>query len=383
MSDKDYYQVLGVERNSTEAEIKKAYRKLAVKFHPDKNPGDKESEEKFKEISAAFEILKDPDKRRKYDQYGHDAFRGGPSAGQGVDPFDLFRDAFGGGSGGGGNSGFGSIFEDFFGGGNSASASEGTRGSDLRVSVDISLEQAAKGVEKEIKYQHHVTCKECTGSGATSGSGKSMCSTCGGIGQVASNQGFISIRRTCPACRGSGVTIENPCQACRGDGRVKSPDKVKVNIPPGVSDGNRLCSRGRGDAGSMGGSAGDLYVDVRIKEHPKFDRDDDDLFHDLLIPFTLATLGGVAQVPTLDGKVSLKIPSGTQANKTFRIKDKGMPNLRSPSRKGDLYARIIIHVPQKLTKLQREKLVDFAKASGEEDLQADEGFLEKAKRLFD
>ena len=381
MSEKDYYQVLGVDRNSTEAEIKKAYRKLAIKFHPDKNPGDSASEEKFKEISAAFEVLKDPNKRSKYDQFGHDAFRGGQGNAQGVDPFDLFRDAFGGNSGGG--SGFGSIFEDFFGGNSSTNTSEGARGSDLRVSVNISLEQAAKGVEKEIKYQHHAPCNECSGSGATSGSGKTMCSTCGGIGQVASNQGFISIRRTCPSCRGNGVTIENPCHNCRGDGRVKSPTKVKVNIPPGVSDGNRLCSRGRGDAGSMGGTAGDLYVDVKIKEHQKFDRDEDDLFHDLLIPFTLATLGGVVQVPTLDGKVSLKIPSGTQANKTFRIKDKGMPNLRSSSRRGDLYARIIVHVPQKLTKLQRDKLVEFAKASGEEDLKADEGFLEKAKRLFD
>ena len=380
MSEKDYYELLGVDRNANDSEIKKAYRKLAVKFHPDKNPGDNSAEEKFKEISSAFEILKDPDKRRKYDQFGHDAFRGGHGASQGVDPFDLFRDAFGGG---GNSGGFGSIFEDFFGGGSSQNTNEGTRGSDLRVSVDISLEQAAKGVEKEIKYQHHAPCKTCSGTGAKTGSGKSMCSTCGGIGQVASNQGFISIRRTCPTCKGSGVTIENPCQSCRGEGRVKSPANVKVNIPPGVSDGNRLCSRGRGDAGSMGGSAGDLYVNVRIKKHDKFDRDEDDLFHDILIPFTLATLGGMVQVPTLDGKVSLKIPSGTQANKTFRIKDKGMPNLRSPSRKGDLYARIIIHIPQKLTKLQREKLVDFAKASGEEDLQADEGFLDKAKRLFD
>jgi len=249
--------------------------------------------------------------------------------------------------------------------------------------VEISLEQASNGVEKEIKYHHHTPCNSCSGTGASSGSGKSMCSTCGGIGQVASNQGFISIRRTCPTCNGTGVKIENPCKECRGEGRIKSPDKVKVNIPPGVNDGNRLCSRGRGDAGSMGGSAGDLYVDIRIKQHEKFDRDEDDLFHDLLIPFTLATLGGVAQVPTLDGKVSLKIPSGTQSNKTFRIKDKGMPNLRSPSRRGDLYARVIIHIPQKLTKEQRDKLVEFAKASGEEDLQTDEGFLDKAKRLFD
>ena len=329
--------------------------------------------------SAAFEILKDPVKRRKYDQFGHDAFRGGHSGGQGVDPFDLFKDAFGGGNSGG----FGSIFEDFFGGSSSSNSTEGSRGSDLRVSIDITLEQAATGVKKEIKYNHHSSCNECSGSGASKGSTKVMCSTCGGIGQVASNQGFISIRRTCPTCQGSGVKIEKPCQSCKGSGRLKAPTKVKVNIPAGVSNGNRLCSRGRGDAGSMGGPSGDLYVDVIIKEHEKFDRDEDDLFHDILIPFTLATLGGTVQVPTLDGKVSLKIPSGTQSNKTFRIRDKGMPNLRSPSRNGDLYARVIIHIPQKLTKAQRESLVEFAKASGEEDLQSDEGFLDKAKRLFD
>ena len=380
MSKQDYYKTLGVERNASDNEIKKAYRKLAVKYHPDKNPGDSKAEEKFKEISAAFEILKDPDKRSRYDQFGHDAFHGGRASGQGVDPFDLFRDAFGGS----GSGGFGSIFEDFFGGGSETRGhGEGTRGSDLRVSVEITLEQAANGVEKEIKYQRQKACNSCSGSGASKGSGKVMCPTCGGIGQVATNQGFISIRRTCPTCQGSGVSIEKPCKDCSGQGRNKSPDKVKVQVPPGVSNGNRLCSRGRGDAGSMGGNTGDLYVDVHIKDHEKFDRDDDDLFHDILIPFTLATLGGTVQVPTLDGKVSLKIPSGTQANKTFRIKDKGMPNLRNPNRKGDLYARTIIHIPQKLTKLQREKLVDFAKASGEEDLQADEGFLDKAKRLFD
>jgi molecular chaperone DnaJ len=379
MSDRDYYQVLGVDRNASDNDIKKAYRKLAVKFHPDKNPGDKEAEEKFKEISAAFEILKDQEKRRRYDQFGHDAFRGGHSGSQGVDPFDLFKDAFGGGNSGG----FGSIFEDFFGGSSSSNSTEGSRGSDLRVSIDITLEQAAAGVKKEIKYNHHSSCNECSGSGASKGSTKVMCSTCGGIGQVASNQGFISIRRTCPTCQGSGIKIEKPCQSCKGSGRLKTPTKVKVSIPAGVSNGNRLCSRGRGDAGSMGGPPGDLYVDVIIKEHEKFDRDEDDLFHDILIPFTLATLGGTVQVPTLDSKISLKIPSGTQSNKTFRIRDKGMPNLRSPSRNGDLYARVIIHIPQKLTKAQRESLVEFAKASGEEDLQSDEGFLEKAKRLFD
>ena len=380
MSQNDFYDILGVSRDASEAEIKKAYRKLAIKYHPDKNPGDKEAEEKFKEISAAFEILKDEEKRRKYDQFGHDAFRGGGSSGQGVDPFDLFRDVFGGGGGGG--SGFGSIFEDFFGGGQSSSADTGKRGSDLRANINITLEQAASGIEKEIKYHHFVECKGCKGSGAEKGSSKIMCSTCGGIGQVASNQGFISIRRTCPTCSGSGVTIENPCNECRGEGRKRISDTIKIDIPPGVDDGNRLCSRGRGDAGSLGGPPGDLYVEISVKDHKLFERDGDDLFHELAIPFTLAVLGGTIEVPTLNGKVSLKIPSGTQSNKTFRIKDKGMPNLRSNNRSGNLYARINIEVPTKLTSEQRTKLVEFAKVCGEQDLDLDEGFMEKMKKIL-
>ena len=380
MSQNDFYDILGVSRDASEAEIKKAYRKLAIKYHPDKNPGDKEAEEKFKEISAAFEILKDEEKRRKYDQFGHDAFRGGGSSGQGVDPFDLFRDVFGGGGSGG--SGFGSIFEDFFGGGQSSSADTGKRGSDLRANINITLEQAASGIEKEIKYHHFVECKGCKGSGAEKGSSKIMCSTCGGIGQVASNQGFISIRRTCPACSGSGVTIENPCNECRGEGRKRISDTIKIDIPPGVDDGNRLCSRGRGDAGTLGGPPGDLYVEISVKDHKLFERDGDDLFHELAIPFTLAVLGGTIEVPTLNGKVSLKIPSGTQSNKTFRIKDKGMPNLRSNNRSGNLYARINIEVPTKLTSEQRTKLVEFAKVCGEQDLDLDEGFMEKMKKIL-
>jgi molecular chaperone DnaJ len=381
MAGKDFYEILGIGKSASQDEIKKAYRKLAIKYHPDKNPGNKEAEEKFKEISAAFEILKDEEKRQKYDQFGHEAFQGGGGFSRGVDPFDLFKDVFGGGGGGGG--GFGSIFDDFFGGSSSGGSGEGSRGSDLRVSVSITLEQAANGVEKEIKYHHHGECASCEGSGASSGSGKVMCSTCGGIGQVASNQGFISIRRTCPSCSGTGVMIEKPCQECSGEGRVRKQGKVKVKVPPGVGHANRLCSRGRGDAGTRGGPSGDLYVDVHIEEHALFERDDDDLFHDAQIPFALAALGGTIEVPTLEGKVSLKIPAGTQSNKTFRLKNNGMPNLRYSSRKGDLYIKVFIEVPTKLTKEQKDILIKFADSCGEGNFSEDAGFLSKAKKFFE
>jgi len=213
--------------------------------------------------------------------------------------------------------------------------------------------------------------------------GKKMCSTCGGVGQVASNQGFISIRRTCPSCNGSGVQIENPCNQCKGEGRNKSNDSVKVKIPAGIRNESRLCSRGRGDFGPLGGPNGDLYVDVFVKKHDAFERDEDDLFHEVAIPFTLATLGGSIEVPTLVDTVALKIPSGTPCNKTFRMKDKGMPNLRNNSRKGDLFVRVVIDVPQKLSKEQRQKLISFGKSCGDQDSGEDEGFLDKAKRFFD
>jgi molecular chaperone DnaJ len=378
MAANDFYQTLGVSRDASDSEIKKAYRKLAVQYHPDKNPGNKEAEEKFKEISAAFDVLKDPEKRAKYDQFGHDAFRGGHTSG-GVDPFDLFRDVFGGSGGGG----FGSIFEDFFGGSSSSNASDGIRGNDLRVTVSITLEQAAKGVEKEIKYSRHTECSPCDGSGSSDKSSKTMCHTCGGVGQVASNQGFISIRRKCPTCNGSGITIDNPCSSCNGQGRSKSSDSVKVKIPAGINDNSRLCSRGRGDAGPLNGPFGDLYVDVQVTPHKVFERDEDDLFHELYIPFTLATLGGTVEAPTLDGKVTLKIPAGTPCNKTFRIRDKGMPHLRSPANKGDLYVKTIIDVPTNLNKEQKQKLVDFGVSCGDKDIGDDSSILKKAKRFFE
>ncbi len=379
MASEDFYEVLGVSRDASPEDLKRAYRKLAVKYHPDKNPDDKEAEEKFKKVSEAYEVLKDTEKRRRYDQFGHDAFRGG-GAGAGVDPFDLFRDVFGGGGGGG----FGSIFEEFFGGtGSSEAGKGGSRGTDLRVSLEVTLEQASKGVEREIKYRRYGSCGTCSGSGAKSGSGKVMCPICGGIGQVSTNQGFLSIRRTCPKCSGSGVIVENPCGDCNGEGRQREPATVKVNVPLGVDDGTRLCSRGRGDAGLMGGPSGDLYVFVQVKDHKLFEREGDDLFHQLSTPFTVATLGGSMSVPTLNGKVSLKIPTGTLSGRTFRLRDKGMPNLRNPNRTGDLYARIIIHIPSKLTKNQRETLVEFAKSCGEKDAQTDEGIIDKAKRFFE
>lgn len=377
MAKRDYYEVLGVSKSVSDDELKKAYRKQAVKYHPDKNPGDEEAEKRFKEISEAYDVLKDPEKKAAYDRYGHAAFQGAGAGGGGGaggyhDPFDIFREAFGGGGG---------IFEEFFGGGGGGMRGGGAHGADLRYDLEISLEEAAEGTEKEIRYKRPVECAKCDGSGAEPGSDKVRCHTCGGAGQVTSNRGFISFRQVCPACGGAGESIEHPCSDCRGEGRVMDSSSVSVRIPAGVATGSKLRSAGKGEAGQMGGQAGDLYIIIHVKEHELFERQGDDLFCEVPIKFTLAALGGSIKVPTLFGKGNLKIPPGTQSGTTFRLRGQGVTHLRG-SGKGDLLIQTQVEVPTKLNGEQKEKLEAFAEACGDPANPVSESFVEKAKRFF-
>ncbi|HEY3757961.1 MAG TPA: molecular chaperone DnaJ [Opitutaceae bacterium] len=379
----DYYELLGVARTVTEDELKKAYRKKAVQYHPDKNPGDKQAEEMFKKVSEAYEVLKDPDKRASYDRYGHAAFqgpgaspRGGMAAAGGFhDPFDIFREVFGQGGGGGGG-----IFEEMFGGGGRGEGS-GRDGSDLRYDLEITLEEAARGVEKEISFRKLVSCERCSGSGAEPGSKKITCPTCHGAGQIRRSGGIIVFTQTCPTCGGSGRKIEKVCTACRGEGRTPQTTKLNVRIPPGVDTGSRLRSSGNGEAGAAGGSAGDLYIVLTVKEHELFERQGDDLFCEIPIKFTLATLGGSIEVPTLSGKAALKIPVATQSGTTFRLRDRGMPSLRS-GRQGDQLVRVHVEVPTHLSSEQRKLLEEFARISGDASEPTSKSFFEKAKKFF-
>lgn len=381
MAKEDYYELLGVQKGATEDELKKAYRKKAVQFHPDKNPGNKEAEETFKKVSHAYEVLKDPEKRAAYDRYGHAAFEGpGAGAARGPgggfhDPFDIFREVFGqqGGRGGGG------IFDEMFGGGGGGGG--GQDGSDLRYDLEITLEDAARGAEREISFRKHVACERCDGSGAEPGSKKVTCPTCRGAGQVRRSGGIITFTQTCPTCGGAGQKIEKPCTACRGEGRVLKTTKLNVKIPPGVDNGSRLRSSGNGEAGIGGGQTGDLYIVISVKEHELFERQGDDLFCEIPIKFTLATLGGNIEVPTLFGKASLKIPVGTQSGTTFRLRDKGMPSLRG-GRQGDQLVRVHVEVPQSLSPEQRKILEDFARVSGDANEPTSKSFFEKAKKFF-
>ena len=361
MAKADYYETLGVSRSATADEIKKAYRKLAVKYHPDKNPGDKKAEEKFKEISEAYEVLKDDKKKAMYDQYGHDAFSGGAGAsghyqGGFQDPFDLFREVFGGGHSGG-------IFDSFFGG--SASHYEtDRRGSDLRYDLEITLEEAFSGVTKTIEYRHSVACSKCHGSGCEPGTSPKTCPQCHGRGQVITSQGFFSMSRTCPRCNGTGRIIEKPCTRCRGQGVEMEKTQVKVKVPAGIRNGSKLRFQGLGEAGNNGGPSGDLYIVVFIKEHAIFERDDSDLIIRQPLSFTLAALGGEIQISTLKGEANLKIPAGTQPGTIFKMRGYGMPQMGT-TKTGDLLVYVSIEVPKKLTKDQRTKLEAFAESLGE------------------
>jgi molecular chaperone DnaJ len=373
MAKRDCYEVLGVRRNAEPDEIKKAYRGLALKYHPDKNPGDKAAEEKFKELGEAYEILSEPQKRALYDQHGHAAFdrRAGGYAGGGFhDPFEIFRDVFGGGG----------IFEDLFGGGRSDST-QPQRGNDLRYDMEIAFEEAAHGCEKEITVNKPEVCDACQGSGAETGSRIQTCRSCGGRGQVINSRGIFSIAQTCPHCQGAGRVIEKPCRTCRGEGRREHSSKIKLRIPAGVDTGSRLRSAGNGEAGFRGGPSGDLYVVLHVQAHTLFQRDGDDLLCEVPVSFVQAALGAEIAVPALDGGTSIKIPPGTQPGAMFRLKSKGIKNVQGYGR-GDLHVRIGVEVPTHLSSAQKAKLQEYADLCNGKESPLSQSFFEKAKKLF-
>ena len=339
---RDYYEVLGVGRSTSAEEIKRAYRKLAVKFHPDKNPDDPHAEEKFKELGEAYDVLMDGDKRAAYDRFGHSAFeQGGGFRGGFHDPFDIFREVFGGGGGIGGG-----IFETFF-GGVAGRGEDRQRGADLRYDMQITLEEAAFGAEKEIEVRKLDVCDKCGGTGAGSGSRSINCPVCGGRGQVISSRGFFQVSQTCPRCGGVGHIVEKPCSGCDGEGRLEKTSRIKLKIPAGIADGSRLRSPRNGEAGIRGGPQGDLYVIVHLQEHKIFQREEDNLYCEVPIPFSLATLGGEVPVPTLEGKANLKVPAGTQSGQMFRLRGKGLVHVNGREH-GDLLVRVMVEVPTRL-----------------------------------
>lgn len=378
MSKRDYYEVLGVSRDADTDAIKKAYRKLAVKYHPDKNPGDKNAEEKFKEIGEAYEALSDPQRRAAYDQFGHAAFDprrragGGRSGGGFHDPFEIFREVFGG---------TGGIFDEFFGGGGSRQPGGAERGSDLRYDLELTFEEAVLGCEKEISVSKLDSCEACHGTGAEHGSGSSTCTTCGGRGQVIMSRGIFSIAQTCPRCQGAGRAIDKPCKTCRGAGRRERPTKIKLRIPAGVDTGARLRSSGNGESGLRGGAPGDLYVVLHVKQHELFQRDGDDLLCEVPISFVDAALGSEIEVPTLADKAIIRIPPGTQTGTVFRLRGKGVRNVQGHG-VGDVHVRVVVEVPTRLNAAQKQKLQEFASLCDAEVNPMGKGFFEKARRFF-
>ncbi len=375
MSKRDYYEVLGVGKSAKKDEIKKAYRKLALKYHPDKNKGDKSAEEKFKEASEAYHVLSDDKRKASYDQFGHSAFQGAGGQG-GFGNFDF-------------SSSFSDIFEDVFGDLGDFGFSTGrsrrrssNRGNDLRYDVSIDLHDAFTGTEKKISYTTYKKCKTCSGSGAKPGSKPSVCSYCGGQGKVRSSQGFFTIQQTCPQCSGEGEKITNPCNSCSGMGKTQSNELVSVKIPKGVDDGTRIRLAGKGEAGSKGGGSGDLYLFVSVEAHSIFKRSEENLYYELPISITDAALGTTVEVPSIDGgKTKIKIPSGTQSGKQLRLRGKGMPILRRNT-SGDLYIRIITEVPTSLTKRQKELLSEFKTLEDTKSNPLIKTFFDKAKKFW-
>lgn len=343
MSKRDYYEILGVSREVTEVELKKSYRRLAMKYHPDRNEGNKEIEEQFKEIKEAYEVLSDEQKRAAYDQFGH----------EGVNQQGGY-----GGGGAGFSDIFGDVFGDIFGGGRRSASRGPQRGSDLRYNLEITLEQAVHGATVKITVPRHILCKSCEGTGAKKGTTPVTCSTCGGQGQVRMQQGLFAIQQTCPACHGVGKIIKEKCSDCHGQGKVRDEKTLSVKIPAGVDTGDRIRLSGEGEAGDAGAPPGDLYVQMHIKQHDIFERDDENLYCEVPIDFSTAALGGELEVPTLDGKVTLKIPHETQTGKMFRLRGKGVPAMRG-GYKGDLFCKVLIETPVKLTKQQKQLLSQF------------------------
>ena len=374
MAKRDYYKVLDVPRGATEAEIKKAYRRLAMKYHPDRNPNDREAEESFKEAKEACEVLTDPQKRAAYDQYGHAgveaAARG--AAGRGGFGADTFSDIFG------------DVFGDIVGGGRRGGRSQVYRGADLRYELELALSQAVFGHQVEIALERLAECDVCHGTGAARGSTPTTCETCGGAGQVRIAQGFFQLQQTCPRCRGSGTIVRNPCDACLGQGRVRRSRTLSVKVPAGVDTGDRVRLSGEGEAGRNGGPPGDLYVEIHVREHPIFERDGVHLSCEVPVSFATAALGGTVNVPTLEGDVALKVPAETQSGRVFRLRDKGVKPVRGGSR-GDLFCRVVVETPVHLSAEQRDlihRLEESLKAHATRHAPRENGFLDGVRRFF-
>jgi len=376
VSKRDYYEVLGVDRNADENAIKRAYRKLAMKYHPDRNPDDPAAAEKFREVTEAYEVLSDAEKRARYDRYGHAGVddqmhdfwaRGGAQDSHAFRDFgDLFGDAF----------------SELFGFGGGGMGGRSSRGADLRYNLSISLEEAASGKEVELRIPKHVPCGTCNGSGARPGTNPVPCSTCGGHGQVQMQQGFFAMRRTCPTCHGAGTRIESPCVECGGTGRVRREKTLKVKIPAGVYDGAQVRVAGEGEAGQQGAPAGDLYIVISLQPHPIFEREGPDLYCTMPITFPQAALGAEVDAPTLNGKVKIRIPAGTEGGKVFRLRGHGVPDVRA-GHTGDLYVRVQIAVPKKLSARQKELLRQFAEETGDDVYPERTSFLGKVKEFWD